>query len=55
MLTKQNQTRTGKILKCTIFVGYGGLIFFLDSTVLALDYYISMFMIGMNHRFMHAR
>ena len=30
-------------------------IFFLDSTVLALDYYISMFMIGLNHRFMHAR
>ena len=28
---------------------------FLDSTLHVLDYYISMFMIGLNHRFMHAR
>ena len=28
MLTIQNQTRAGKIFKCTIFVGYGGVIFF---------------------------
>ena len=28
MLTILNQTRTGKIFKCTIFVGYGGVIFF---------------------------
>ena len=27
MLTIQNQTRTGKIFNCTIFVGYGGVIF----------------------------
>ena len=29
MLTIQNQTRASKIFKCTIFVGYGGVIFFL--------------------------
>ena len=29
MLTIQNQTRAGKIFKCTIFVGYGGVIFLL--------------------------
>ena len=28
MLTIQNQTRAGKIFKCTIFEGYGGVIFF---------------------------
>ena len=28
MLTIQNQTRAGKIFKCTIFVVYGGVIFF---------------------------
>ena len=28
MLTVQNKTRAGKIFKCTIFVGYGGVIFF---------------------------
>ena len=28
MLTIQNQTRGGKIFKCTFFVGYGGVIFF---------------------------
>ena len=28
---------------------------FLDSIFLALDYSISMFMIGLAHRFMHAR
>ena len=28
MLTIHNQTRAGKIFKCTIFVGYGGVIFF---------------------------
>ena len=28
MLTIQNQKRAGKIFKCTIFVGYGGVIFF---------------------------
>ena len=31
------------------------LMIFLDSTFHALDYYISMFMIGLAHRFMHAR
>ena len=29
--------------------------FFLDSTFHALYYYISMFMIGLAHRFMHAQ
>ena len=33
----------------------GNMFFFLDSTFHALYYYISMFMIGLNHRFMHAR
>ena len=28
MFTIKNQTRAGKIFKCTIFVGYGGVIFF---------------------------
>ena len=28
VLTIQNQTRAGKIFKCTIFVGYGGVILF---------------------------
>ena len=28
---------------------------FLDSTFLALDYYISMFMIGLNHRYLCMR
>ena len=28
VLTVQNQIRAGKIFKCTIFVGYGGVIFF---------------------------
>ena len=28
MLTIQNQTRAGKNFKCTIFVGYSGVIFF---------------------------
>ena len=28
MLTIHNQTHAGKIFKCTIFVGYGGVVFF---------------------------
>ena len=31
MLTIKNQTCAGKIFKCTIFVGYGGVIFLLES------------------------
>ena len=34
MLTIQNQTRAGKIFKCTIFVGYSGAIFFYWSGTL---------------------
>ena len=32
MLRLQNQTLAGKILKCTVFVDYDGLIFFTGAT-----------------------
>ena len=43
MLTIQIQTRAGKIFKCTIFVGYGGVIFFLlvsHQTMFQFEVYI---------------
>ena len=49
--------RTG-FLKSNVGVLHGDSLsplLFLDSTFHALYYYISMFMIGLAHRFMHAR
>ena len=37
MLTIQNQTGAGKNFKCTIFVGYGGVIFFTGVAPSASD------------------
>ena len=39
MLTILNQTRTGKIFKCTIFVGYGGVIFFTGVAPYEVNFY----------------
>ena len=40
MLTIQNQTCAGKIFNCTIFVGYGGVIFFYWCRTICYKYKI---------------